>query len=168
MPKLVFKNNKREIVYENNDGDDWEELFEDKVDLKFVPKGGNYVVIINDLTWKLYFAHYFDDEVKDKEIEIEFETSKPGEDMKVFRCPICDTEFWYHKEPYRPGLICLYCAEKALDSHGNKPWHDSLRDVGSNPVFVGEHECYVRYRFGASWTMLRSEWLKEFPSFDYK
>jgi hypothetical protein len=53
-----------------------------------------------------------------------------------------------------PDPVCQDCNARALDDKGNKPFHSSMGDGGTNPVFIDGYKCWRRYRFGGYIAML--------------
>ena len=52
-----------------------------------------------------------------------------------------------------PGLVCRRCDERAGNSDGDEPYHNSEVDGGDNPIFIDGFKCVRRYRFGGFVTM---------------
>ena len=86
-----------------------------------------------------------------------------------YECPICERslerDFDRRFASNYPRLVCRQCDERAVSHEGSQPEHYSWVDSGDNPVFIDEHQCWRRYRFGGFVTMLdpwKCESMREF------
>ncbi|MCK9525978.1 MAG: hypothetical protein M0R49_08625 [Limnochordia bacterium] len=70
------------------------------------------------------------------------------------RCPICQALLDVELMKHYPDPVCQDCNTRALDIKGNKPFHSSMGDGGTNPVFIDGYKCWRRYRFGGHIAML--------------
>ena len=70
------------------------------------------------------------------------------------KCPICKTQLDSELMKHYPDPVCQNCNARAVDDKGNKPFHSSIGDGGTNPVFIDGYKCWRRYRFGGHIAML--------------
>ncbi len=84
-------------------------------------------------------------------------------------CSICqDNPVDKHPAEAYPNLVCESCDQRAVNEHGEEPWHgwppdenpeteeDTVQmapDRGENPVYIDGEKCWRRYRFGGWVTM---------------
>ncbi len=71
-------------------------------------------------------------------------------------CALCSHEISDWLANY-PRAVCDSCDLRAVNASGEPPACDPGFDMGENPVFIGRHRCWRRYRLGG-WVTMFDPW----------